>query len=284
MNTTIVTLEMNVKDMPVIAELVEERWGIQAVEITRPKSTCGWIELYFDDEIQAELVREAMATLPEVIAVVIRGYSDRDWESYLKQSFKAIEVGESLLVAPEWDDAYQKRYVGTRRIIRMNPGLSFGTGQHFTTRFCLETLEGLFLKESITTMFDAGCGSGILAITAAVLGCKKVLAVDNDPQAVEQAQQNMACNDVLDCITAECMDLSVQWPQTVFDLVCANIYTKMLLEQAPALARVAKKRLVLTGIRENEVDRVADTFLGLGMRELIRDGDGEWAGLMFGVG
>jgi len=109
---------------------------------------------------------------------------------------------------------------------------------------------------------------------------RRVLGTDNDAQALEQARRNLALNRLSRRIRLAVMDITTAPPPGRFDLVCANIYARILIEVAPALVRCAQKHLVLSGIREHELDGVAETYLDLGLREIGRDGDGQWGGLV----
>jgi ribosomal protein L11 methyltransferase len=166
----------------------------------------------------------------------------------------------------------------------MDPGLSFGTGDHFTTRFCLELLDQLCQKIAPKSLLDVGTGSGLLAIAAARLGCPRVLAVDNDPQAIAHAKENVEMNSVDSQVELRVMDITDGFPPAPFDVVCANLYGQLIMEAAPTLAHCATRRLILSGMREAELDPVAEALILLGAREIVRDGDGQWGGLMLDMG
>ena len=133
-------------------------------------------------------------------------------------------------------------------------------------------------------MLDAGTGSGILSIAAIKLGIPKVDAFDYDPVCIDQCKINAARNGVEGRINFFQADvLEPGWHTNPADLVCANILTSVLLEAAPLIKRATGKRMLLSGIREIEADAVADTFVQLGCREISRDGDGQWCGLVIDV-
>jgi ribosomal protein L11 methyltransferase len=166
----------------------------------------------------------------------------------------------------------------------INPGLSFGTGDHFTTRFCLEMIDSLSLPQAPASFLDVGTGSGILAIAAARLGARRVVATDNDERALEHARANAKLNGMSKRIRWVVSDITADaLPTGGFDIVCANLYGTLLAGVAPALVRAAKKRLILSGIREQETDMVSDAFIEAGARETVRDGNGEWSGLVFEI-
>ena len=130
-------------------------------------------------------------------------------------------------------------------------------------------------------MLDIGTGSGVLAIAAVKLGVEQALGVDFDPICVECSAENAEANGVADQTAFRQHDITHGWPDEKYDIVCANIYSSLLIDNASTLLRVAGKYLMLTGIREMELDSVADTFVRLGGREIVRDSDNEWGGLVF---
>jgi len=107
--------------------------------------------------------------------------------------------------------------------------------------------------------------------------------VDFDPICVECSMENAQANGVAEQTAFRQHDITEGWPDEKYDIVCANIYASLLIDNAATLLRVTGKYLLLTGIREVELDGVADTFVRLGGREIVRDGDGEWSGLVFAV-
>ena len=202
--------------------------------------------------------------------------------------------------------------VGEKIEIVINSGLSFGTGNHFTTRFCLEQLDRFVPQSGAKTMLDVGTGSGVLAIAAVKLGAEQAMGVDFDLICVECSQENAEANGVA-YKTAFCQhDITHGWPPArpvfraegepcssdsrnresmasslvdahKYDIVCANIYSTLLIDNASTLLRLVGKYLLLTGIREMELDGVADTFVQLGGKEIVRDSDNEWGGLVFSI-
>ncbi len=276
----VLTVETDASRAEALAAQLEARWQRPSVIVQRPLAERAWIELYFDRDIEAFLAAVAVRNWPGVRAAQPRVCRKRDWQSFWKDHFKIRDIGQRLRIQPIWE----KRAVppNGRARIWLDPGLSFGTGEHFTTRFCLEQLDRLCRVARIRSMLDVGTGSGILAIAAARLGVSRVCAFDYDPQAVAQARANARRNRVGARVRINARDLAASGlPKGRFDLVCANVYSRLLIEAAPALARAARAHVAMSGIREPELDGVAEAFLALGMRETVRDGDGEWGGLVF---
>lgn len=273
----ILTLMIAQREAERISDWVMETLEKTVVELKKPGGTECALEIYFNDTIEAEIAARAMEEFP-MFGKSIREYADEEWAESWKKHFKPMEIGSNLRVVPPW---LAKSEDGERIEIVINPGLSFGTGNHFTTRFCLEQLDRFVPQGGIQTMLDIGTGSGVLAIAAVKLGAESALGVDFDPICVECSMENAAANGVADKTVFRQHDITDGWPDEKYDIVCANIYSSLLIDNAATLLRVAGKYLMLTGIREMELDGVADTFVALGGREIVRDSDNEWGGLVF---
>ena len=140
-----------------------------------------------DDEDGLSILRQINAAYDDVQT----GYvEDSDWENNWREYYKPIEVGETLVVVPEWEAAPD----GARKPLRLDPGLIFGTGSHATTRMCLAALEKYSAPG--VNVLDLGCGSGILGIGALLLGCDSCLGVDIDPKAPDVVMSNAALNGI----------------------------------------------------------------------------------------
>jgi len=261
-----------------LADWVRQAWALEPVELSRPGDPRTWVEIYFCDGVAAGLARRVLAARPEARGVAARDYRERDWRAYWRRHFQPLAVGRRLLIRPAWRRA--RAADRGRATVIIDPGLSFGTGDHFTTRFCLEALDRIFPRAAPRRVLDAGAGSGILALAAARLGCRTVVAFDSDEQALRQARINIRLNRLERRIRLLAGDVTRSLPSGRFDVVCANLYARLLVDAAPALAAAAARYLVLSGMREPEADEVADAFLALGARETARDGDGDWCGLV----
>jgi len=252
----------------------------EPIEVTQPHATESLLEIYFDSLLEAEIALKALPAHLTIRTAEAKEYREQDWTSFWQHHFHITELGKNLRIVPEWEEAQ----VDGKTNIIINPGLSFGTGGHFTTRFCLEALEEAVETLNPQSMIDAGTGSGILSIAAIKLGIPDVVAFDYDPVCVEQCNTNAARNGVAGQIHFfQTNVLEPGWNAKPADLVCANILTSVLLEAAPLILRTTGKRMILSGIREIEADAVADTFIQLGGREISRDGDGKWCGLVIDV-
>ena len=263
-----------------ISEWVRDALQKEPIEMTQPYAEESRLEIYFDTLLEAQIAKKALPPELPIQAAEAKEYKEEDWTTFWQHHFQTLELGRNLRIIPEWEKVPDDERIN----IIINPGLSFGTGGHFTTKFCLEALEEAIQTLEIKTMIDAGTGSGILSIAAIKLGIPKVDAFDYDPVCLDQCNLNAARNGVEGRINFfQANVLEPGWYSEPADLVCANILTSVLLEAAPLIKRAAKKRILLSGIREIEADAVADTFVLLGCREISRDGDGQWCGLVIDV-
>ncbi len=277
----VLTLETMRSEADALADWLRSTLATEPVQIERVDRQNVWIELYLPSAVEAMLVARAIRNRRGVLGVNVGSLAARDWRSFWKRHFHPFAAGRKLWICPSWSRKATPR--GRGRVI-INPGLSFGTGEHFTTRFCLEALDSLSHPRPPTSVLDVGSGSGILALAAARLGAGRVVGIDNDPQAVEQARANAVLNRFGRRVEFRVADITQGPPPGRYDVVCANLFALMLVDRAAVLLRLAKRHLVLSGIREQETDLVADAFLSAGGRETVRDGDGEWSGLVFEAG
>jgi len=179
----------------------------------------------------------------------IEELADRAWEREWLKDFGPLQFGRRLWVIPGDSDPPAEDAV----VVRLDPGLAFGTGTHATTALCLEWLDKMELTDR--TLFDFGCGSGILSVAALKLGASFVEATDIDLQAVTATRQNAQRNHVATHLRVD-TDISSQAQQ--FDLVVANILAGTLIENALWICDRLKPagKLALSGILESQVDEV----------------------------
>ena len=185
--------------------------------------------------------------------VTFNELEDQQWERAWLDRFEPMRFGENLWVVPG-DRPPPREAV---HVLRLDPGLAFGTGTHPTTRLCLEWVDGRDFTEQ--TVVDYGCGSGVLGIAAAIKGAVSVIAVDNDPQAITATLDNAGRNGVAGCIEAVAPgEIAV----TDADVVLANILAAPLVELAPALSAMLRPggALVLSGILAEQTEVVAAAY------------------------
>ncbi len=187
--------------------------------------------------------------------VSFRKFEDQQWERTWMDRFKPMRFGAGLWIVPGNGEAP----ADATHILRLDPGLAFGTGTHPTTRLCLEWIDGYDFSDKY--VIDYGCGSGVLGIGAALKGAKTVICVDNDPQALTATHDNAARNGVE--TTIECYSPEQFSPQPA-DVMLANILAGPLVELAPRLSRSLGPggRLVLSGILEAQAEEVKSAYKG----------------------
>jgi ribosomal protein L11 methyltransferase len=200
------------------------------------------------------------------------------WREAWKAHFRPTRISNRLAVCPGWEEwAPDDSRV---RVIRLDPGRAFGTGTHETTRLCLRLIDEALEGEPPGSFLDVGCGSGILAIGALLLGAARAVALDVDRVAATVARENARVNRVTPRLLTLCGD-----PRAVrgsYPLVAANILYQILLGLAPTLARKVTPggRLVLSGTLAPELDPAAELYGKHGLREIRRAVEGEWGALM----
>lgn len=203
-----------------------------------------------------------------------------DWAEVWKKYFDVIPVSETLVIKPSWLDVERKPGMA---VVEIDPGMSFGTGQHATTYYCLKTIDRLAGKPGVKSMLDAGCGSGILTIAAALRGYDPVDAFDNDPDAVRIAAENLALNRIR-TVSPVVGDAAVWLGRAEqYDLVCANILGHLLVAFRNNIVSWVRPGgyLTLAGILSTEFDGVAAAFIELGFEELDRETLREWTSGLF---
>lgn len=200
-----------------------------------------------------------------------------DWAESWKRHFKPIAIGRALLVKPGW---IKRQPSKGQAVVILDPGLSFGTGQHPTTRFCLQQLVAARRSKPRRTFVDIGTGSGILAIAAAKLGYQVVDAFDFDPESVRVANVNARRNRVVHKLSLSRGDLT-KLPvrsRRRYDVVCANlIYDLLLAERTRILNRLAPDgTLVLAGILKTQFSEVRRAYEAAGMKLVATREEKEW--------
>jgi ribosomal protein L11 methyltransferase len=240
-----------------------------AVDLSRPVTVRTFVAAADAPESILDEVRRAlwhlgrMRPVGELTATVRH---EEDWANAWKEHYRPVRAGRRVVVRPPW---HEYGPGDNDVVVVLDPGMAFGTGTHPSTRLCLTALEDE-LKPG-DCVFDVGTGSGILAIAAALLGASRVDGVDLEPVSVRQASENVERNEVGDRvrIVAGSADAasSLDGP---YDLVLANIISRILIEIAPDLAAAVKPggMLILSGIIEPKERDVVTTFrvLGLAMR------------------
>jgi ribosomal protein L11 methyltransferase len=237
---------------------------------------------YFDQLPDRQRVRAELGEalriyeLPtsSVRAMEVREVVDEDWLGEWKKSWQPVEVGERFIVAPPWSEIQENQ---PRIVIRIEPGMAFGTGTHETTRLCLTAIEKYFGGGSL---LDLGTGTGILAIAAAKLfPGASIEACDTDAKAIIIAQENARLNGVDQSIRFRVG--SIEETTASADLVCANLTADVIVGLLPSLLSVTCGHLILSGILETQVENVRVGLQDAGISSLTGlMQDGEWVALV----
>ena len=224
--------------------------GFDAATTWRDSRLSAIVDLHSDART---LVESAASTagLGAVPDYDVTPLEDDDWVRRTQSQFGPLRVGERLWIVPTWSTAPTGR---DAVVVRLDPGLAFGTGSHPTTRLVLAWLEGaLAAKASAQRVLDYGCGSGILALAAAKLGASEVIAVDFDSRALATCTENARANQV---------SIQVMPPERLppgrYDLVVANILARPLIELAPIFAAhtISGARIALSGVLAEQAAHV----------------------------
>ncbi len=204
---------------------------------------------------------------------------DEDWATSWQQYFTPMEIIPGLVIKPSWEDY---RPQPGQKIIEMDPGMAFGTGQHASTRMALSLISDAFDQAQLETVLDVGTGTGILAMTAALFGAKNVIAIDNDPDAVAAASENCRHNNLSSQIEVSGTELDSI--TGTFQLVCANIIHDVLVAMAPKIQQLsaANGYVVLAGILTGgQEENIKTVYRQQGMVHLKSEHQDEWAALLF---
>ena len=256
-------------------------WDFADINVLEHKGKFAVVKAYFAEEDNIEeilgYINEKLVELKEMgidlgeAKVEHEKMYEEDWANTWKQYYKPSKVGEKIVVKPIWEEYEQKE---GELVVNLDPGMAFGTGTHETTRMCIQALEKYVKEES--TVFDVGCGSGILAIAAAKLGAKLAVGVDLDPVAVESSIENVGYNnlnniEILHGNLVEVIDGKS-------DIVVANILAEIICILTDDVKRVLKDGgvFITSGIIHDRVDMVCEKLEATGFEVMEKNRDGEW--------
>ena len=262
-------------------ELAPSNWTL----IVSQMDGSGDLEGFFDSENDALRAQQALEFLlgkefenPFKLVQL----KDKDWKESYKTHFKAWSRG-TIHWVPEWERESHEIPFG-HHALYVDPGMAFGTGNHETTRLCLESMISVCERKQVKDCLDIGCGSGILSLSASLLGIEKVRGIDSDPDAIKVATDNLNLNSVPVEAGFYIESLENLGVNEHFDLVVANIQADVLMQNSETLIQLVRKDgfLVLSGILTDEMDLVEDCFLNLLHRkhksfETDKETLGEWS-------
>ena len=260
-------LEQNRKYWDYVDDSLRERFSGRSV-----------VKFYLsDDEDGRAALEKIRAALDRELAT--QYMEDQDWENSWKQYYEPIPVGERLLIVPEWMDAEPEG----RTVLRLDPGIAFGTGSHATTRMCLDALENVAGPGK--RVLDLGCGSGILGIAALLLGCERVQGCDVDPKSPEAAVRNAALNDIGEdryaAITGDVLaDEGMRRRLgTGYEIVLANIVADVIVSLSAFVRRFMAENgvFICSGIIDDRRAEVEGALRRSGFEVLRRYHEDEWS-------
>lgn len=209
----------------------------------------------FDKTLNKKKLDQKISSVFTKHTINITALPEQDWVKLCQAEFQPQRFGDNLWVCPSWSEIPDENAI----ILKLDPGLAFGTGTHPTTALCLEYLASTPLKDQ--SIIDFGCGSGILGIAAALLGAKKVISVDHDPQALFSTELNAKQNNVeLHCFHSKLFTTPTDEPA---DLLVANILASPLITLAPTISAAVKSggTLVLSGLLSLQIDSVLSAYI-----------------------
>lgn len=256
------------------------------------------VQAYFSDLPKngdtERVIRESMTELSAMrdelgldlgsLEISVRTVDEEDWANNWKAYFKPINVGERLLVCPSWEEVPEGN---TRAVLKIDPGMAFGTGTHHTTRMCLEMLEKSIKQGDLVA--DLGCGSGILSIASCLLGAREAHGIDIDPVASRVAVENAYLNGVFadrfivmngDILSDE--DFRMRVTNGQYDIVLANIVANVIIAFAPLLPSMLKKGglLIASGIIEDRLNDVVSELEACGLKILEVSTGEDWRAVL----
>ncbi len=265
-----------------ICNLCHEQ-GTEGLVLDDSDQDCVRLTAYFTPDRWEEALESAKAFLTQLHEIFshlpepllsVSVQQREDWAVMWQGHFKPIEIGSQLIVAPPW----RIPGPGQRHLVLIEPAEAFGTGTHETTQGCLVLLEEAVAtvreKHDDFRVLDVGCGSGILAIAGAKLGAFDVLAVDNDPVAVESARKNVLLNQVEATVRLMCVPLADLTER--YHIVTANLDPSTLRENRSKLLSLFQEFLIVSGVPLNQQNPVREMLQGPGVvpvKDITRD---EW--------
>jgi ribosomal protein L11 methyltransferase len=247
--------------------------------------------LYFDSEAEAaDAAKQLEPMLPQwreydinISGLELFSIKREDWSEVWKKYFKVMQISEHLVIQPSWLEYDPEP---GQLILEIDPGMSFGTGQHATTAFCLRMLDKLANRDDapgVESFLDVGCGSGILSIAAAKLGYAPITAFDYDPDSVMIAGENYEINGLPEDAIALSVGDVTKYEASGYDVVAANILAHILRANCQRIVSYVRPGgyLMLSGILREEFAATAAEFTAAGVDLLESASEKEWTGGLF---
>lgn len=298
-NGALIKLGINdavIEDASVFEDFLHDdtmNWDYYDEELTKMKDCESCVKVYLADNSQGnELFKEIKKFVENLkteymdvdfgrLEITTRMLNDEDWANNWKQYFKPFTVSDKIIIKPSWEE-YNESTEG-KLILEIDPGMSFGTGQHHTTRLCIEQI----IKHMTNGMkvLDMGCGSGILSIASILLGAESCVGVDIDENAVRIAKENAALNNIFeDRFTVFCGDvtndetLQEKIGNNKYDMIAVNIIAQIIMGMSMTFPKFLKKGglVIASGIIKKYLQDVLDNFKDLGFEVVEINDSEEW--------
>lgn len=268
-------------------------WDYYDEDLTKMKDIESCIKVYLADNNQGrELLSRIYEFIEELkednmnielgrLKIKTKILNDEDWANNWKQYFKPFVVSDKIVIKPSWEDYISS--IEGEIILEIDPGMSFGTGQHHTTRLCIEQIIKHINKNM--EVLDLGCGSGILSIASLLLGAKKCVGVDIDENAVRIARENAALNNIYnDRFKVYCGDvtenkqLQVEIGYKKYDMIAINIIAQIIIGMSETFPKFLKKGgiVIASGIIKKYLQEIIDNFESLGFEIMEINESEEW--------
>ncbi len=273
----------------------KQYWDYVDDELRQEKSGETCVKAYVSDNASGhEMLIEIKNTLRELkeydkdgefgrLEISLGNLTEEDWANNWKKYFHVMPIGEKILIKPEWEELTEPT---DRIVFNINPGMTFGTGSHYTTQLCIESLEKVITED--TEMLDLGCGSGILSVISLMLGAKSASAVDIDPNCVhiayENAQRNNVDKDKYRVLAGNILEdekLKNQIGDKKYDVVVANIVADVIIAFAPVVTEFIKKggTFITSGIIIDRADEVKSVLEENGFKNLVMTQRKDWVSI-----
>ncbi len=301
-NGALIKLSINdavIEDSSVFEDFLQNdtlNWDYYDEELSKMQNCESCIKVYLADNDQGKtLLQEIYNFIGNLqnenkdmdmgrLEIVTRTLNDEDWANNWKQYFKPFTVSDKIIIKPSWEELTES--TDGKIILEIDPGMSFGTGQHHTTRLCIEQIVK-HINEGMEVL-DMGCGSGILSIASILLGAGKVTGVDIDENAVRIAKENAELNNIYDdrfsvyCgEVTEDKNLQAAIGFNKYDIIAVNIIAQIIMGMSFTFPKFLKHGglVIASGIIKKYVDEVEDNFKSLGFEILEINYSEEWVSI-----
>lgn len=231
------------------------------------------------EEIETILIEAVKNEIINSYELFEEEFEDKNWNEEYEKKVRVIEVTDKIVIKPSFKE-YKKK--DGQIIIAIDPKMSFGTGEHETTKLVLQFLEKYICKNDV--VMDIGSGTGVLAIASVYLGAQKAIGIDNDEWCLLNGIENVKMNNLEDNVEIRLEEIS-QTTENDFDLIVANINKHILLEIAGNIRLKIKKtgKLILSGLLISDKKEILDLYTHLGFKLIDQSEMGEWICLVFTV-